>query len=201
MKILGGALMTTDTAFRTLERRGRFGAFADLNAARKALLTTPGIPQGDLGDFGRGGPAVRKVMLTALLAAWDAGGELPGDTGVVGWNGDGCTSENLAYWQDYSDCGRTAGRGGLFVSTLPTIPYCEAAIALGCHGAVAYLRTAEDTSCLADALGAAAPGTYLCGELAHDAVCVLFADTRTAGAALPRRRTLAELFGRLEADK
>ena len=201
MKIAGGALLTEDLAFRTLVRRARFGAFPELNAARKELLQLPGMPACDLGDFGRGGVTVRRAMLTALLAAWDAGGKLPENTGVLGWNGDGCTAENLAYWRDYVGNGRTAGRGGLFVATLPTIPYCEAAIALNCRGGVAYLRTPEDTSHLRSILDAAPPGAYLCGEIARDTVCILLADSRENDGESPRCRTLAELFARLEGGR
>ena len=200
MKIAGGALLTKDLAFRTLEKRARFGAFPDLNTARKELVRLPGMPSCDLGDFGRGGVTVRRAMLTALLAAWDAGG-LSDNTGVLGWNGDGCTAENLAYWRDYVGNGRTAGRGGLFVATLPTIPYCEAVIALRCRGGVAYLRTGDDTSNLWRVLDSAARGTYLCGEIARDTVCMFFADNRAAGEKPPAAPTLAELFERLEASR
>ena len=201
MKIAGGTLLTEDLVFRTLKKRAVFGAFPDLNTARLELLKTPGMPQADLGDFGRGGVTVRRAMLTALSTAWDAGGTLPENTGVLGWNGDGCTAENLAYWRDYTGNDRAAGRGGLFVATLPTIPYCEAAIALGCRGSVAYLRTPPRTSALWSTLAAAAPGMYLCGEITRDTVCILLADTREPGDAPPEAAALAELFGLLEGGK
>ncbi len=198
MKISGGALLTGKLEFRTLKKRAVFGAFPDLNTARKKLLLLPGMPHSDLADFGRGGVTVRRMMLTTLLTAWDSGGAPPETTGVLGWNGDGCTAENLAYWEDYTECGRVAGRGSLFVATLPTIPYCEAAIALGCRGGVAYLRTPPHTAQLWETLAAAPPGTYLCGELARDTVCVFFADNRKDADVLPDRPTLAELFAILE---
>ena len=201
MKIAGGALLTKDLAFRTLVRRARFGAFPELNTARKELIQGPDMPSCDLGDFGRGGVTVRRAMLTSLLAAWDAGGKLPDSTGVLGWNGDGCTAENLAYWRDYVNNGRTAGRGGLFVATLPTIPYCEAAIALNCRGSVAYLRTPADTSQLRSILDTAPPGAYLCGEITRDTVCMFLADNREVGGGSPPCRTLAELFGTLEGGR
>lgn len=194
MKITGGTLLTRDLEFLTLAKRAFFGAFADLNTARKEITQLSGMPSSDLGDFGRGGVTVRRAMLAALLAAWDAGGKLPEDTGILGWNGDGCTAENLAYWRDYTGCGRTSGRGGLFVATLPTIPYCEAAIALGCRGSVAYLRTEETTSQLWSLLAASAPGTYLCGEIARDNCCMLLADNRSGDQPLPECRDLAEAF-------
>lgn len=201
MKISGGALLNEKLEFRTLRKRAGFGAFPDLNTARRELLALPGMPRSDLTDFGRGGVTVRRMLLTSLLTAWDAGGALPETTGVLGWNGDGCTAENLAYWKDYTECGRVAGRGSLFVATLPTIPYCEAAIALGCRGSVAYIRTVQHTSRLWSALAAAPPGTYLCGELAREAVCVFLADNREDAAALPDQPTLAELFTILEGGR
>ena len=201
MKITGGTLLTRDLEFLTLEKRASFGAFPDLNTARKEILQLPGVPSGDLGDFGRGGVTVRRAMLTALLTAWDAGGSIPGSTGILGWNGDGCTAENLAYWRDYAECGRTAGRGGLFVATLPTIPYCEVAITLGCRGSIAYLRTGEDTSQLWSLLAVSAPGTYICGEIARNSCCMLFADNRNGGTPPPECRTLAEAFATLEGGR
>ena len=197
MKITGGTLLTRDLEFLTLEKRAAFGAFPDLNTARKEIMQLPGVPSGDLGDFGRGGVTVRRAMLTALLTAWDAGGTIPENTGILGWNGDGCTAENLAYWRDYADCGRTAGRGGLFVATLPTIPYCEVAIALGCRGGIAYLRTQKDTSQLWSLLAVSAPGTYICGEITRESCCMLFADNRQVGGIPPKCRTLADAFATL----
>ncbi len=194
MKITGMALLAENNEFFTLFRRGHFGPFADLNGARHTLSALPDMLEGDLNDFGRGGVTVRRVMLTALLAAWDAGNDLSPETGVLGWNGDGCTAENLAYWKDYVANGRAAGRGGLFVATLPTIPYCEVAIALGCRGSIAYLRTREDTSQLWALLAVSAPGTYLCGEIARDNCCMLFADNRDGGSLPSGCRTLTEVF-------
>lgn len=199
MKITGAALMTAENSFRTLWKKGDFGPFADLNAARRELTALPGAPPCDLGDFGRGGKTVRRMTLTALLAGWDSGGTHFEDAGCVGWNGCGCTAENLNYWQDYVTNGREAGRGGLFVATLPTIPCCEAAIALRCGGASVYFRTRPSLAALEELLAALPPGRYFCSEVASETVCVVFADTR-----LPERLsetgTLAALFTRLEAQ-
>ena len=138
------------------------------------------------------------MLLTALLTAWDSGGVPPEATGVFGWNGDGCTSENLIYWRDYVSCGREAGRGGLFVATLPTIPYCEAAIALRCRGRVAYFRTEPAAARLEELLLAAPGGTYLCGEVTSSSVCMLLTDTRLPGPSLPEAAALEEVFTALE---
>ena len=200
MKIAGAALMTAENSFRTLRKRSIFGPFADPNAARHALTALPGAPACDLGDFGRGGKVVRRVTLTALLAGWDAGELHFEDAGVLGWNGCGCTAENLRYWQDYVTNGREAGRGGLFVVTLPTIPCCEAAIALGCGGPAAYFRTRPSLAAFEELLSSVPPGRYFCSEVASDTVCIFLADTRLPGETLPEAETLAALFARLEAQ-
>ena len=195
MKILAGALLaeTSDGIIcRTRMRRTVFGPFPDLNAARLSFSGRPDMPEWDAGDFGRGGGAVRRMMLAGVLAAWDFGGSLPETTGVFGWNGAGCTAENLRYWQDYTANGREAGRGGLFVATLPTIPYCEAAIALHCRGPVAYFRTGPGTERLFELVGTYPAGYYLCGELTEDGACMILADTASAGD-VPECASLSDL--------
>ena len=196
MKILAGAYLaeTPDgVVCRTRTRQAAFGPFADLNAARLAFADLPDMPEWDAGDFGRGGAAVRKMMLAGVLATWDLGAPLPETTGVFGWNGAGCTAENLRYWQDYTANGREAGRGGLFVATLPTIPYCEAAIALRCRGPVAYFRTAPGAKRLFELVETYPAGPYLCGELTAGGACVILADTSLAGDA-PECEVLSDLF-------
>ena len=200
MKIAGAALMTVENSFRTLRRKGGFGPFPDLNTARHELTALPGAPACDLGDFGRGGMTVRRMTLTALLAGWDSGEASFEDAGVLGWNGCGCTAENLRYWQDYVTNGREAGRGGLFVATLPTIPCCEAAIALRCGGPAAYFRTRPALAAWEELLASFPPGRYFCCEAASATVCILLADTRQPGKLLPEAGTLADLFARLEAQ-
>ena len=201
MNTICGTLITSNLTVRLLRRRESFGPFPDLKALRDHLERLDFVPDGDLSDFGRGGVAVRRIVLAALLTAGDFGGTLPEDTGVIGWNGDGCTAENLRFWRDYTDSSRESGRGGLFVATLPTIPFCEAAITLGCHGASSYLRTRPSTAKLFEAVSALSAGTYLLGELSAGSVCMLLVDTRESTAALPELPTLKELFEHLEAGK
>jgi len=198
MKITGAASMSAEHLFRTLRRRGNFGPFADLAAGRRELTALPGMPVCDFGDFGRGGMTVRKMILTILLAAWDSGETHFQDAGVLGWNGSGCTAENLNYWRDYVSNGREAGRGGLFVATLPTIPCCEAAIALQCRGPAAYFRTRPSFDALEEILATFPPGRFFCSEITAETVCVVLADTRLEGCARPEADTLAALFDRLE---
>lgn len=127
----------------------------DLAALRKEI-EAGGRPL-DLSDFRRASPQVRGAMLAAAslatedLSRW----------AVLGWNGESSVRENVAYWRDYTEAGRQLARAALFVPTLPSIPACEAAIAVGAHGEVCYYRTAADTAALAelveDTFAAAAP--------------------------------------------
>jgi 3-oxoacyl-(acyl-carrier-protein) synthase len=73
----------------------------------------------------------RLAFSATALALWDAGlapGEAPPDAGIVGTGPRGCLAANEAYFRDYVACGRTLGRGNLFIYTLPTSPLAEAAI-------------------------------------------------------------------------
>ena len=199
MKVLAGAWINATLGAATLGRKLRFAGADGERELRDEILSLPDCPEADLGDFGRGAPPVRKMMLAALLCAWDCGKKLPADTGVIGWNGSGCAAEDRRFWQDYTDCGREAGRGGLFVPTLPTIPYDEAAIMLGCHGSSFYLRTRASTAELSSILAGYPEGLYLVGELFPDSACALLTDNRGEGPDLPDRPTLVELFHALEA--
>ncbi len=199
MKVLAGAWINAALGAATLGRKLRFPETGGERELRDEILSLPDCPEADLGDFGRGAPAVRKMMLAALLCAWDCGKKLPADTGVIGWNGSGCAAEDRRFWQDYVDCGKEAGRGGLFVPTLPTIPYDEAAIALGCHGPSFYLRTAASTAELWSILAGYPAGLYLVGELFADSACALLVDNRSEGPELPDRPTLVGLFQSWEA--
>ena len=197
MNILASSLveMRPDGVFvRLLNRRETFGPFASLNDLRLALPDFDFIPRGDLDDFGRGSGAVRCSMLAALFAAGDAASGLPSSTAVVGWNGRGCTAENVRYWQDYVSNGRTAGRGGLFVATLPTIPFCEAAIALGLRGPSAYFQTDRSTDSLFGLIAARPEGLYLTGEITDSSACFFLLDNASQGETAPRTRSLEELF-------
>ena len=198
MKVLAGALINASLGAATLVRKLRFAGVSSERELRDEILSLPDCPEADLGDFGRGAPPVRRMMLAALLCAWDHGKELPADTGVIGWNGSGCAAEDRRFWNDYVDCGREAGRGGLFVPTLPTIPYDEAAIALGCRGPSFYLRGEASAAELSELLAGYPAGEYLVGEIFPDSACALLIDNRAEAAEPPDRATLAELFHALE---
>lgn len=196
MKIVSGTLIDASNSARLLRRGETIGPFDDLKAMRDAVAGLSFVPRGDLADFGRGGPAARLLMLAALLTAGDAGETLPESTGIFGWNGRGCDAENRRFWEDYTANGRESGRGGLFVGTLPSIPFCEAAIALGIRGPAAYFRTAPETAEFFALVAGYPPGDFLVGECGGDGCCMLLlrngGDDDGSGA--PSFPTLRALF-------
>lgn len=198
MKITAGTMIDAQHEVRLLSSRKKLGCFPDLNILRHTV--TEQYPQivCDWNDFGRGCPGVRLLMLAAVLTTADSGVMPDRNTGVIGWNGSGCTAENLKFWQDYVQNGREHGRGGLFVATLPTIPCCEAAIALGCHGPSAYFRTVPSTDALFRLLAGRPHGSYLIGEITGDSVCMLKLETDGTSPALPDFPDLGQLFRHLE---
>ena len=155
MTIIGQATVTAAEA--STRRRGLTIAFTDLTHLRDQITSRPECPAADLNDFRRAGPNVKRAILAAILAADDSGPRWqPEATAILGWNGDGCATENALFWQDYTANGRTQGRGALFVPTLCSIPLCEAAIALGIHGPAAYLHGPD-----LDAVLAARPAPFI----------------------------------------
>lgn len=100
----------------------------------------------DFSDYRRASPQTRYAMLAVASVAH-------GDMSrwaVLGWNGAGCRTENRAYWDDYVNAGRETARASLFVPTLPSIPACEAAIAVGARAECCYYRTSDDTGALGE---------------------------------------------------
>lgn len=198
MKITAGTYIGPENSARLLNRKYHTPTFKNLNELRLHMQSLDFIPEGDLDDFGRGSIAVRYSLLAAMFTAGDYGKTLPENTGISGWNGRGCTAENLRYWQDFTANGHESGRGGLFVATLPSIPYCEAAIALNCHGPASYLQTERSTQALFRLLKARPAGLYLIGEIEEQSACMLLADTTLPDETLPDFTTLEELFSHLE---
>ena len=200
MKIKAGAMITETMEVRLLNR-GPLGRFDDPDRLRRTLTELAPFPRADWADFGRGSPPVRFLMLAAVLTAGDCGAPLPESTGVFGWNGSGCTAENLRFWQDYVQHGRENGRGGLFVATLPTIPFGEAAIALGLRGPNAYFRTERSTHVLEKLISLRPAGLYLVGEVTANTVCMVLTETSGRSeddTSRPDFPTLESLFVHLE---
>ena len=136
MKVEGGARVFRDE-IRLLRSRRHLAA-AGLDALKRLLAAA--AETADWADFRRAGDAVKLTMLAAVGALSDAGGMGHDHVrfGILGGNGAGCGGENAHFWSDYVENERM-GRGGLFVGTLNSIPVCEAAIALGAHGAAGYV--------------------------------------------------------------
>ena len=159
------------------------------NAAEmKSSLASRGVF--DFSDYRRASPQTRYAMLAvASVSSADMSG-----WAVVGWNGAGCAAENRAYWDDYVAAGRETARGSLFVPTLPSIPACEAAIAVGARAECGYYRTAPDTGEIADIVeDMMASSPWIAG--------VVVVESRVDGAvaiAVPRGGKLSRGFSTLK---
>jgi 3-oxoacyl-[acyl-carrier-protein] synthase II len=100
-------------------------------------------------NWGRFDAASRLTCAACGLALRDAGLAEPGarrDLGLVGTSADGCLASNRAYFADYVECGRTLGRGNLFIYTLPSSALAETAIYFGLQGPLLYLRFAANAA-------------------------------------------------------
>jgi 3-oxoacyl-[acyl-carrier-protein] synthase II len=144
----------------------------------------------------------RLAFCATALAIWDAGPEAaepPRETGLVGTGPRGCLDANAAYFRDFVSCGRTLGRGNLFIYTLPTSPLAEAAIHFRLGGPLLHV-SAEPPS-LAVALemavslmeaGAAPAMAAVCIE-AEAAVGCCLTPNPPAGSSLPTLDDFARL--------
>lgn len=133
------------------------------------------VPEYDLPKFKRAGERSKTAIIASILAAADAGmTPLPGKTAVIGAGRDGSHQENLLYWTDYVENGKSGGRGHLFVGTLPSTPPCETAIALNAHGPAYYIDTLGDGTRIAGEISS------LFDEAGLEAVLLLFCDGMNA---------------------
>ncbi len=142
------AVIVTHTAAKA-SQTGWSAQYASLSELKQLLTAQDSpFPKADLEDFRRAADTVRLTQLAAIILAYDTQDWNAQNTGLVGWNGTGCRHANLKYWQDYVANGKDTARASLFVPTLPSIPICEAAIALGIHGPTQFLQTPADTRLL-----------------------------------------------------
>lgn len=148
--IIAGAYITENQAVTLSQKSFHFDGLSEMKtliqSAPEQFVTA------DLENFRRAGTAVRLAQLSSILAVSDIPTWNSTDTACLGWNGAGCSLANQAYWDDYLAHGRETGRGTLFVPTLPSIPICEAAIALHIHGPTWHCKTAAYTQLLFDVL-------------------------------------------------
>jgi hypothetical protein len=101
-----------------------------------------GILEGSVKNFGRFDIRSKAACLAAGLTLHDASipANVPGnDVGILSAMPGGALEACREYFRDYLDCGRTLGRGNLFIYTLPTSPLAETAICYGLGGPLAYV--------------------------------------------------------------
>ena len=152
-------------------------------------------------NFGRFDRLSRLACGAVALAAKDAGieygeGRKQG-LGLLGTNPEGSLRGNIAYFDDYVRCGRTLGRGNLFLYTLPSSPLAEAAVHFGFQGPVLYVGGPDGA--LGDLMTAAAgmvrrgeaPAVLVLDLRATEAVCLALApesgESRVCGLSEARR--------------
>jgi len=96
-------------------------------------------------NFGRLDTISKMTAYGVSLAFQDSGIEYSPlrkqDIGIVGTNEEGSLNADTLYFRDYLAGGRTLSRGNLFIYTLPSSPFGEAAIHFGLLGPVAYVAT------------------------------------------------------------
>jgi 3-oxoacyl-(acyl-carrier-protein) synthase len=94
-------------------------------------------------NFGRLDAISKMTAYGVSLALQDSGIEYSPlrkqDIGIVGTNAGGSFASDTLYFKDYLAGGRTLSRGNLFIYTLPSSPFGEAAIHFGLLGPVAYV--------------------------------------------------------------
>ncbi|MDD2703422.1 MAG: hypothetical protein PHC33_05400 [Candidatus Omnitrophica bacterium] len=127
--------------------KGREWRYTDLRSLCVQLLADSVLAH-PIDNFGRFNRESRLIVLSSALALYDAGivygRDRKQDIGIVGTSTDGSLSSNLDYFRDYASCGRTLGRGNLFIYTLASSPLAESSIHFGLQGPLVFLRYADD---------------------------------------------------------
>ena len=146
------ATIDLDSSTATMSSSEQPIAFESLQQLKQLMTDSSDFVQGDLADFRRAADNVRLAQLATILCASNLGYKWsPEGTALIGVNGDGCALNNRLFWDDFTAHGHDNGRASLFVPTLPSIPVCEAAIALHIQGPVRYIA-AESASLLEEAI-------------------------------------------------
>lgn len=78
------------------------------------------------------------ASLALKATQWQESGDR--EIGVACAGSDGCLAANQEYFRDYVACGRTLGRGNLFIYTLPTSVLGEVAIVLSLTGPSLFIH-------------------------------------------------------------
>ena len=146
------ATIDLDSSIATMSSREQPIAFESLQQLKQLMTDSSDFVQGDLADFRRAADNVRLAQLVTILCASNLGDKWSSEgTALIGINGDGCALNNRLFWDDFISHGHDNGRASLFVPTLPSIPVCEAAIALHIQGPVRYIA-AESAALLDEAI-------------------------------------------------
>lgn len=122
-------------------RQDTYTEYADRESFRK-LGKTDGLFNYPVKNFGRFETITQRVCYAVALALRDAGIEyaegVKQDIGLLGTSPDGCVESNINYFKDYVEGGRSLSRANLFIYTLPTSPFAEAAVHFGLLGPLLY---------------------------------------------------------------
>ncbi len=119
------------------------------------------------------------VALALLDAEHAVQPDAPQPIGILGSHRGGSQTANRAYFDDYLACGRTLGRGNLFIYTLPTSPLAESAIHFKLGGPCFHVTPAQAP--LSDLL---AIGTRLIQDSQCREILLVVSDDNSATALL-----------------
>jgi hypothetical protein len=138
--VVAGVGWITGGEYGCVRRRVR-RSYAEIGSLRSELLDQS-IFSYPVKGFARYDRVSRTTCCAVALALHDAG--MPysetrkQEIGILGTNSEGCLRSNLDFFDDFVRNGRTLGRANLFVYTLPSIPFAEAAIHFRCQGPLLY---------------------------------------------------------------
>lgn len=111
------------------------------------LLAKAGVFSYPFKNFGRLDKISKLTIYAVAIALKDAGvnyfPDKKQDIGIIGTSYLGSLQSDILYFKDYLECGRTLGRGNLFIYTLPSSPLGESAIHFGLQGPLLYISDPE----------------------------------------------------------
>jgi len=120
---------------------GNYESFKEIRSPEKEIFTYP------VKNFGRFDLPSKFACISVALALKDAGISYEQgshmDIGLLGTNSTGAVNANAAYYKDFVECGRTLGRGNLFIYTLPSSPLAEVSIYFGIEGPLLYVANTQ----------------------------------------------------------
>ncbi|NCC49821.1 MAG: hypothetical protein EOM20_01265 [Spartobacteria bacterium] len=119
--------------------------YASLKEIRSTEIDIFSYPVKHFGRFDRPSKfACVSVALALKDAALHYGPGNKLNIGLLGTNQVGAVPANADYFKDFVDCGRTLGRGNLFIYTLPSSPLAEVSIHFDLCGPLLYAANVAD---------------------------------------------------------